>query len=151
MRSVTRLTASGGFLAAALMVIVVFFVMLLVVRERSWEIGTLKAIGAPNAGIVLGFLTEAVALCAVGALVAIALFGFVGGPVARRAFSLGIAPFLPPQHKDTLIANLNLSGGLGPATIGVLLGVCVVVAIVGSLWSVRQIVRLSPLEAIRNE
>jgi ABC-type lipoprotein release transport system permease subunit len=150
-RAVVRLTTSATLLAAVLMVIVVFFVMLLIVRERSWEIGTLKAIGAPNAGIVLGFLTEAVALCAVGALVAIALFGVVGGPVARRAFSLGIAPFLPPQHKDTLLANLNLSGGLGPATVGVLLGVCVVVAIVGSLWSVRQIVRLSPLEAIRNE
>jgi len=150
-RAVVRLTTSATLLAAVLMVIVVFFVMLLIVRERSWEIGTLKAIGAPNVGIVLGFLTEAVALCAVGALVAIALFGVVGGPVARRAFSLGIAPFLPPQHKDTLLANLNLSGGLGPATVGVLLGVCVVVAIVGSLWSVRQIVRLSPLEAIRNE
>jgi len=150
-RAVVRLTTSGTLLAAVLMVIVVFFVMLLIVRERSWEIGTLKAIGAPNAGIVLGLLTEAVALCGVGALVAIALFGVVGGPVARRAFSLGIAPFLPPQHKDTLLANLNLSAGLGPATVGVLLGVCVAVALVGSLWSVRQIVRLSPLEAIRNE
>ena len=150
-RAVVRLTASGTLLAAALMVIVVFFVMLLVVRERSWEIGTLKAIGAPNVGIVVSFLTEAVALCAVGALLGTALFAVVGGPVTRRAFSVGIAPFLPAQYKDTLLANLNVSAGLGPATVGVLLGVCVAVAIVGSLWSVRQIVRLSPLEAIRNE
>ncbi len=124
---------------------------IVVVRERSWEIGTLKAIGAPNGGIVLGFLTEAVALCVVGALLGTALFSAVGGPVTRRAFSVGIAPFLPPQYKDTLLANLNVSAGLGPATVGVLLGVCVAVAILGSLWSVRQIVRLSPLEAIRNE
>ena len=150
-RAVVRLTTSATLLAAVLMVIVVFFVMLLVVRERSWEIGTLKAIGAPNAGIVLGFLTEAVALCAVGALAGTALFGVVGGLVARRAFGLGIAPFLPPQYKDTLLANLNLSAGLGPATVGLLLGVCVVIAIAGSLWGVWQIVRLSPLEAIRNE
>jgi ABC-type lipoprotein release transport system permease subunit len=150
-RAVVRLTTSATLLAAVLMVIVVFFVMLLVVRERSWEIGTLKAIGAPNAGIVLGFLTEAVALCAVGALVGIALFGVVGGVVARRAFGLGIAPFLPPQYRDTLLANLTLSAGLGPATVGLLLGVCVVIAIAGSLWGVWQIVRLSPLEAIRNE
>jgi len=150
-RAVVRLTTSATFLAAALMVIVVFFVMLLVVRERSWEIGTLKAIGAPTAGIVLGFLTEAIALCAVGALLGTALFGVVGGPITRRAFNLGIAPFLPPHYKDTLLESLNLSAGLGPATVGVLLGVCVAVAIAGSLWSVRQIVRLSPLEAIRNE
>lgn len=150
-RAVVRLTTSATLLAAVLMVIVVFFVMLLIVRERSWEIGTLKALGAPNAGIVLGFLTEAVALCAVGALVGTTLFGVAGGPITRRAFSLGIAPFLPPHYKDTLLESLNLSAGLGPATLGLLAGVCVTVAIAGSLWSVRQIVRLSPLEAIRNE
>ena len=150
-RTVARLTASATLLAGVLMVIVVFFVMLLVVRERAWEIGTLKAIGAPNAGIVLGFLTEALALCAVGALLGIAFFAVVGGPITRRAFSLGIAPFLPAQYKDTLLQSLHLSAGPGPATVGVLLGVCVAVAIGGSLWSVRQIIRLSPLEAIRNE
>jgi ABC-type antimicrobial peptide transport system permease subunit len=150
-RAVERLTTSGTLLAAVLMVIVVFFVMLLIVRERSWEIGTLKAIGAPNRGIVLGFLTEAVALCAVGALLASALFVIVGGPITRRAFSLGVAPFLPSPYKDTLLESLNLSSGLGPATVGVLLGICVAVALAGSLWSVRQIARLSPLEAIRNE
>ncbi len=150
-RAVVRLTTSATVLAAVLMVIVVFFVMLLIVRERSWEIGTLKAIGAPNAGIVLGFLTEAVALCAVGAMLGTALFAAVGGPVTRRAFSLGIAPFIPPHYKDTLLESLNLSADLGPATAGALLGVCVAVAIAGSLWSVRQIVRLSPLEAIRDE
>lgn len=150
-RAVVRLTTSATLLAAVMMVIVVFFVMLLIVRERSWEIGTLKAIGAPNGGIVLGFLTEAVALCAVGALLGTALFAVVGGLITRRAFSLGIAPFLPSHYKDTLLESLNLSAGLGPATVGVLLGVCVAVALAGSLWSVRQIVRLSPLEAIRND
>jgi ABC-type antimicrobial peptide transport system permease subunit len=150
-RAVERLTSSATLLAAALMVIVVFFVMLLIVRERSWEIGTLKALGAPNGGIVLGFLTEAVALCAVGAVLGTVLFGLVGGPITRRAFSLGIAPFLPPQYKDTLFESLSLSAGFGPATVGVLLGVCLAVAIAGSVWSVRQIVRLSPLEAIRHE
>ncbi len=150
-RTVARLTASATLLAGVLMVIVVFFVMLLVVRERAWEIGTLKAIGAPNAGIVLGFLTEVLALCTVGALLGIAFFAVVGGPMTRRAFSLGIAPFLPAHYKDTLLQSLHLSAGPGPATVGVLLGVCVAVAIGGSLWSVRQIIRLSPLEAIRNE
>ena len=150
-RAVVRLTTSATLLAAVLMVIVVFFVTLLIVRERSWEIGTLKAIGAPNGGIVLGFLTEAVALCAIGALLGTALFSVIGGPITRRAFSLGIAPFLPAHYKDTLLESLNLSAGLGLATVGVLLGVCVAVAIAGSLWSVRQIVRLSPLEAIRHE
>jgi ABC-type antimicrobial peptide transport system permease subunit len=150
-RAVVNLTRSATALSAVLMVIVVFFVMLLVVRERAWEIGTLKAIGAPNGGILLGFLTEAVALCAVGALLGTVMFGFAGGAITRRGFGLGIAPFLPPQYKDTLLESLHLSMGLGPETVGVLLGVCIAVAVAGSAWSLRQIVRLSPLEAIRHE
>jgi ABC-type antimicrobial peptide transport system permease subunit len=150
-RAVVKLTRTATGLAALLMVIVVFFVMLLVVRERTREIGTLKAIGAPSGGIVLGFLTEAIALCAVGAMAGTVMFALAGGAITRQAFSLGIAPFLPPHYKDTLLESLNLTAGLGPETVGVLLGICVVVAIAGSAWSVRQIVRLSPLEAIRHE
>ncbi len=150
-RAVTRLTRWGVLLAAALMVIVVFFVMLLVVRERAWEIGTLKAIGAGNRGIVASFLTEAFALCAVGALVGAGLFALWGGPLSRRLFAVGVAPFLPPHYKDSLGQALTLSSTLGPTTIGLLLGLCVVVAAAGSAYALRQVVRLSPLEAIRNE
>ncbi len=150
-RAVVRLATGGGVLAAALMVIVVFFVMLLVVRERAWEIGTLKAIGASNGGIVLGFLTEAVALCAVGGVLGTLLFTALGGPIARRLFSLGIAPFLPAQYKDVLAESLTISSALGATTIGLLVAVSIVVATMGSAYSIRQILRLSPLEAIRNE
>lgn len=150
-RAVTRLTRWGVLLAAALMVIVVFFVMLLVVRERAWEIGTLKAIGAGNRGIVASFLTEAFALCVVGALVGAVLFILWGGPLARRVFAVGVAPLLLAQYKDSLGEALTLSSTLGPTTIGLLLAACVVVAAAGSAYALRQLVRLSPLEAIRNE
>jgi hypothetical protein len=36
-------------------------------------------------------------------------------------------------------------------TVAALLAICLAVAVIGSAWAVRQIVRLSPLEAIRNE
>lgn len=150
-RAVTRLTRWGVLLAAGLMVVVVFFVTLLIVRERAWEIGTLKAIGASNRGIVTSFLTEAVSLCAIGALLGAALFMLWGGPVARRVFGLGVAPFLPPHYKDSLGEALSISSTLGPTAIGLLLAVAVVVAAAGSAYALRQIVRLSPLEAIRNE
>ena len=150
-RAVTRLTRWGVVLAAALMVVVVFFVTLLIVRERAWEIGTLKAIGASNRGIMTSFLTEAVSLCAIGALLGAALFVLWGGPLARRVFALGVAPFLPSHYKDSLGQALNISSTLGPTAIGLLLAVAIVVAAAGSAYAVRQIVRLSPLEAIRNE
>lgn len=150
-RAVTRLTRWGVVLSAGLMVVVVFFVTLLIVRERTWEIGTLKAIGASNRGIVTSFVTEAVALCALGALVGAASFTLGGGPLARRAFALGVAPFLPPHYKDSLGEALSISSTLGPTAMGLLLAVAVMVAAAGSAYALRQIVRLSPLEAIRNE
>ncbi|SCU74677.1 membrane hypothetical protein [Cupriavidus necator] len=150
-RAVLRLTQAGAVLAAVLMVVVVFFVMLLVVRERAWEIGTFKALGASNRGILLGFLTEALALCAVGALLGTLLFRIWGGPLAQQAFGLGVAPFLPAQYKDTLIQALPLTADIGLATAGLLVLVDVVAALAGSAWGARQIVRLSPMEAIRHE
>ena len=148
--AVQRLANGGIGLSAALMVVVVFFVMLLVVRERAWEIGTLKALGASNSGIVAGFLTEAVLLCVIGALTAAVLFGLWGGPLAQLVFGLGVSPFLP-AHYSTLANSLSLSPRFSAAGLGVLIGACLFVALAGSAWGIRQIVRLSPMEAIRHE
>jgi len=150
-RGVLRLSNGGTLLSAALMVIVVFFVMLLIVRERAWEIGTFKALGASNGGIVLGFLTEAVALSAVGAVLGILFFSGWGGQVAQKVFGLGVAPFLPPQYKDTLANALTLSADINLTMLGTLVTVCIVAAFAGSAWSILQIIRLSPMEAIRHE
>ncbi|PZR63008.1 MAG: hypothetical protein DI537_52030, partial [Stutzerimonas stutzeri] len=149
-RAVQRLASSGIALAAALMVIVIFFVMLLVVRERAWEIGTFKALGASNSGIVIGFLTEAVLMCAIGALTGALLFALGGGPLAQLIFGLGITPFLP-AHYNTLASTLALTPRFGPATLGILIMACLFAAIAGSAWRIRQIIRLSPMEAIRHE
>lgn len=148
--AVQRLATGGIGLSAALMVVVVFFVMLLVVRERAWEIGTLKALGASDSGIVVGFLTEAILLCAIGALTAAALFGIWGGPLAQLVFGLGVSPFLP-SHYSTLANSLSLAPRFGAATLAILVGACLFAALAGSAWGIRQIVRLSPMEAIRHE
>jgi len=46
---------------------------------------------------------------------------------------------------------LSISSTLGPTAMGLLLAVAIMVAAAGSAYALRQIVRLSPLEAIRNE
>lgn len=148
--AVQRLAKGGIVLSALLMVVVVFFVMLLVVRERAWEIGTLKAIGASDAGIVAGFLTEAVMLCAVGALAGAVLFAIWGGALAKLVFGFGVSPFLPAQY-GSLASTLSLAPRFGAATLAVLIGASVFAALAGSAWGIRQIVRLSPMEAIRHE
>jgi ABC-type antimicrobial peptide transport system permease subunit len=148
--AVQRLAAGGIALSAMLMVLVIFFVMLLVVRERAWEIGTLKAIGASDSGIVASFLTEAVLLCAVGALAGAALFLLWGGPLAQLVFGLGVSPFLP-AHYSSLAATLSLAPKFGTATLAALVAASVFAALGGSAWGIRQIVKLSPIEAIRHE
>ncbi len=120
------------------------------VRERAWEIGTFKALGAPNSGIVIGFLTEAVLMCVIGALTGALLFTLWGGPLAQLIFGVGITPFLP-AHYNTLASTLALTPRLGPATLGILIAACLFAAIAGSAWSIRQIIRLSPMEAIRHD
>lgn len=150
-RGVVRLSQGGILLSAALMVIVVFFVMLLIVRERAWEIGTFKALGASNRGIVAGFLTEAVALSAAGALLGLLFFSVWGGQVAQSVFGLGVAPFLPAEYKDTLGNALTLSPDISAPLLGLLASVCLIAAFAGSAWSIRQIIKLSPMEAIRHE
>lgn len=148
--AVQRIANAGTALSAALMVLVVFFVMLLVVRSRAREIGTLKAIGASDAGIVVSFLTEAMLLCAVGAIAGALLFAVWGGVLAQLVFGLGIGPFLPAQYSG-LAATLSLAPRFGFATLTVLIVASVVAALGGSAWGVRQIIRLSPMEAMRNE
>ncbi len=150
--TVDRIAGTVSLFAGVLMVVVVFFVMLVTVRERAREIGTLKAIGASDGGIVLQFLAEATALSLVGGLLGMLLFRAVGGALAGRLFALSVAPFLPAQYKDTLFASLGgVSSGVGPSTIGIVLLIAAVVAAVGSGYGVWQVTRLSPVEAMKHE
>ncbi len=151
-RTVDRIAATVSLFAVVLMVVVVFFVMLVTVRERAGEIGTLKAIGASDGGLVVQFLAEAVALSAIGGLFGMALFRAVGGAVVGRLFALSMGPFLPAQYKDTLFDSLGgISSGGGPSTVGLVLLIAAVVASVGSAYGVWQVTRLSPVEAMRHE
>ena len=84
-------------------------IMTVSVTERTREIGTRKALGAPNSAIRWQFITEAVVLCLVGGLIGVAVgVGFgsvlasVMGVSARASltsiliavgFSMGIGVF----------------------------------------------------------
>jgi ABC-type antimicrobial peptide transport system permease subunit len=151
-RTVDRIAGTVSLFAVALMVVVVFFVMLVTVRERAREIGTLKAIGASDGGIVIQFLAEAIALSAIGGLFGMALFRAFGGALAGRLFGLSMVPFLPAQYKDTLFESLgDIGSGVGPSTVGMILLIALVVAAVGSAYGVWQVTRLSPVEAMKHE
>ena len=57
-------------------------IMTVSVTERTREIGTRKALGAPNSAIRWQFITEAVVLCLVGGLIGVAVGGGLGSVLA---------------------------------------------------------------------
>ncbi|MEX0637397.1 MAG: ABC transporter permease, partial [Burkholderiales bacterium] len=118
----------GAALLATVGAALVVFIMVLNVRERAAEIGTLKALGAGNAEIVLQFIAESVGLCALGGAGAL----FLAAPLA--AF-LGDALGLP----------LRLDASTALAIVGAALAF----AALGSLYPVARALRLSPVEALR--
>lgn len=149
-RNVIQLTWVGGLLAVILMVVVVFFVMLMQVRERAREIGTLKAIGASNAGVATQFLAEAIALTLLGGLLGLVLFKFAGKALTGRLFAVGIGPFLPSQYKP-LFDSLAVGSDISAPVVGSVIVTAVIAAILGSAYGVWQAAKLSPLEAIKHE
>jgi ABC-type lipoprotein release transport system permease subunit len=121
-------TGAAGFLAS----IVVFFVTLITVRERKREIGTLKAIGASNTHIIGQFLAESIILTLLGSGIAIILFSLVGNFLTK--------PF-----------NVAINYEINFGVIVLLIAVSIGVAIVGSLYSIIKIIKLSPVEAMHYE
>ncbi len=150
-RAILRLARAGSVLALALMGIVLFFAMLFVVRERAREIGTLKAIGGSDGGLVAQFLTEAALLTALGSLLGVLLFRAGGTAAASRLFGLGVSPFLPAQYKDTLFPSLAVHATVDAPTLGLAFGAALIVAALGSAYGLWQVVTLSPVEAMRHE
>jgi ABC-type lipoprotein release transport system permease subunit len=140
----------GTWLAFGLMLMVVCFTMLLVVRERTREIGTLKALGASDAGITVQFLSEAIGLSVLGGALGVTLFLAVGSAAGAWLFTVSIAPLLPAEYRDTLFTSLGVSAGVSPASLGLLGLACVAAAMLGSFYGVWRLLKLSPLEAIRH-
>ena len=71
-------------------------IMTVSVTERTREIGTRKALGAPNTAIRLQFITEAVVLCLLGGAIGVALGVVIGAALAASSAS-PCAPALPPS------------------------------------------------------
>ena len=149
-RTVTRLTVVGGLLALVLMITVIFFVTLMQVRERSKEIGTLKAIGASDGGVTVEVLMEAIAVTILGGLVALILFRILGETITGPVFAFGITPFLP-SHYQPLVQSLRVTSQISASGLGVLIFVALLASAIGSAYGLWQVVKLSPLEAMKHE
>jgi len=138
--------ASGG---------IVLFIMLYTVRERTKEIGTLKAIGASSSNILGQFILEGIllSLIAGGIGIIIGIFGatslanvLLPAPIQTGIGLIGgTTTGLPPTSTAAITVNVT------PKLMLFGLGVAVALGSVGSLYPAWRASRVRPAEAMRYE
>jgi putative ABC transport system permease protein len=109
----------------------IFTVMTIAVRERTAEIGLLRALGATRRRILLLFLLEGTVLAGIGGLAGLVL-GFCCGWLIHT-----FVPLLPVHTPWSFVA------------LAVLLSMAIGIA--AGIIPARQAARLNPLEALRSE
>jgi putative ABC transport system permease protein len=141
-------------IAVAATSLIVLFVMLYTVRERTKEIGTLKAIGFSNWNVMSQFMLEGVLLSLLAGVVGVAI-----GSVAAPFLSSILLPTVNPFG-----GSVGLGGGisgessasqvvvtLDPQLMLIAFGAAVILGALGSLYPAWRASRTRPAEAMRYE
>ncbi|MCR5279630.1 MAG: ABC transporter permease [Lachnospiraceae bacterium] len=105
-------------------------IMLVSITERTREIGTRKALGAPNSSIRLQFIVEAVVICLIGGMIGIAI-GIAGGMWAADLLNTPAKPSV-----FSIVLSLSFS-----MIIGVFFG----------YYPANKAAKMDPIEALRYE
>ncbi|MFQ5895801.1 MAG: ABC transporter permease [Nitrospinota bacterium] len=131
----SRWGASISALAGAL---VIFFTMFLVTRERTREIGVLKAIGASDGDVGRLFAAETAALAILGGALGFLIYAGPGGALVLLFLGeVGTAGGLAGQY--------GISGG--QLAYGIAL--TAIFALAGSAYPVARAIRMRPASAMR--
>ncbi len=109
----------------------IFTVMTIAVRERTGEIGLLRAIGATRAQILLFFLLEGTLLAALGGAAGLAI-GLLCALLIQT-----FVPLLPVHTPWSFVISAEL--------------LALFIGIIASILPARQAALLDPLEALRSE
>lgn len=120
-------------------ILLIFGIMFYTVRERTKEIGTLKALGFSNRDVMKQFMFEGLYIGLIGGAIGLAI-----AVVSASAFSSWL---LNPT--ETLDTSVSVSITLASMLLG--LGVAVIAGALGSLYPAWRASRVSPMEALRNE
>ena len=105
-------------------------IMMVSVTERTREIGTRKALGAPASAIRMQFITESVILCLIGGVI---------GVVLGIAAGVGLSTLMEVPGKPS-ISSIVVAVGFSMA-IGVFFG----------YYPANKAAKLDPIEALRYE
>ena len=142
----------GALLAFVVAGMVVFFTMVLVTRERTREIGLLKALGASNGNVARQFVAESLALTLAGGLLGLAIFAAAAPVIADRILGLsstsltGIAGGMGAQAVSEVITFSPSWADAGYAILAAL-----ILGGLGSFYPVYRALVVTPAEALRYE
>jgi len=156
--SMSQIQSTGTMEIAVVTLVVaaiVLFIMLYTVRERTREIGTLKALGASSKAILGQFMLEGILLSLIAGIV-----GTVIGTVGATSLANLLLPH-PTQAGNSTVSTAGVSiGSASSASISVTitpelvllgLGVAVLLGALGSLYPAWRAARTRPAEAMRYE
>jgi putative ABC transport system permease protein len=128
------------------------------VRERTKEIGTLKAIGFSNWNVMSQFMLEGILISLIGGVVGIAI-GSIGAPtitslllphISMFGTSGRVGPFQGPTNPG-VIGSQVATAAPDPQLMLLAFGVAVLLGALGSLYPAWRASRTSPMEALRYE
>jgi putative ABC transport system permease protein len=137
-------------IAVAATSLIVLFVMLYTVRERTKEIGTLKAIGFSNSNIMSQFMLEGVTLSLIAGVVGVAI-GVVAAPVLSGLLLPAVNAGFGGTFSRAAGTTTSMSGIVTPEIILIALGGAVLLGVLGTLYPAWRASRTSPMEALRYE
>jgi len=120
-------------------VLLIFGLMFYTVRERTKEIGTLKALGFSNRDVLKQFMYEGLYVGLIG--------GVIGLVIAAASASVFSTWLLDPG--ETLDTSVSVTVTIQVMLLG--LGVAAIAGALGSLYPAWRASRVSPMEALRNE
>jgi putative ABC transport system permease protein len=132
-KTMNQMTMAISMIAAIALIvggIGVMNIMTVSITERTREIGTRKALGAPDSMIMLQFISEAIIICLIGGIIGIVL-GLILGNVAVHF--MGYNPHVS-------IASIYMSVGFSMA-IGVFFGYS----------PAKHAAKMNPIDALRYE
>ena len=141
-------------IAVAATSLIVLFVMLYTVRERTKEIGTLKAIGFSNWNVMSQFMLEGVLLSLLAGVVGVAI-GSVAAPFLSSILLPTVNPFGGSGgFRDGILGastSSQVTVTLDPQLMLIAFGAAVLLGALGSLYPAWRASRTRPAEAMRYE
>ena len=135
--------------------LIVLFTMLYTVRERTKEIGVLKAIGFSNWSVMSQFMLEGVSMSLIAAVVGITI-AIIGAPVLSSLLlpSATSSPASGMPGRQTFIPGLSLQTAAAAPSLDLMLlalGAAILLGALGALYPAWRASKTSPMEALRHE